>query len=58
MNGKVKLSTIASAVHPYPTFGEVNKKVVGNYFSGKIFSEKVRKALKFFFSLRGRACGV
>jgi pyruvate/2-oxoglutarate dehydrogenase complex dihydrolipoamide dehydrogenase (E3) component len=57
MNGKVKLSTIASAVHPYPTFGEVNKKVVGNYFSGRIFSEKVRKALKFFFSLKGRACG-
>ncbi len=25
--------------------------------AGKIFSEKVRKALKFFFSLNGRACG-
>jgi pyruvate/2-oxoglutarate dehydrogenase complex dihydrolipoamide dehydrogenase (E3) component len=57
MNGKVKLSTIASAVHPYPTLGEINKKVIGNLFSGKIFSEKVRKALKFFFSLKGRACG-
>ena len=57
MNGKVKLSTIASAVHPYPTLGEINKKVIGNLFAGKIFSEKVRKALKFFFSLKGRACG-
>jgi pyruvate/2-oxoglutarate dehydrogenase complex dihydrolipoamide dehydrogenase (E3) component len=57
ISGKVKLSAIASAVYPYPTLGEINKKVIGNLFSGKIFSEKVRKALKFFFSLKGRACG-
>jgi pyruvate/2-oxoglutarate dehydrogenase complex dihydrolipoamide dehydrogenase (E3) component len=56
MNGKVKLSTIASGVHPYPTLGEINKKVVGTFFSGKIFSEKVKWALKFFFNLKGRAC--
>jgi pyruvate/2-oxoglutarate dehydrogenase complex dihydrolipoamide dehydrogenase (E3) component len=57
MNGKVKLSTIASAVHPYPTLGEINKKVAGNFLSGKIFSDKVKRALKFFFNLKGRACG-
>jgi len=57
MNGKIKLSTIASAVHPYPTLSEINKKVVGTFFSGKIFSEKVKWALKFFFNLKGRACG-
>jgi len=57
MNGKVRLSTLASSVHPYPTLAEINKKVAGNLFSGKIFSEKVKKALKFFFSLKGRACG-
>ena len=56
LNGKVKLSTLASAVHPYPTIGEINKKVVGSYFSPKIFSEKVQKGLKFFFHLKGRAC--
>jgi pyruvate/2-oxoglutarate dehydrogenase complex dihydrolipoamide dehydrogenase (E3) component len=57
LNGKVKLSTLASAVHPYPTLGEINKKVAGTFLSGKIFSEKVRKGLKFFFHLKGRACG-
>ena len=57
LNGGVKLSSLAGAVHPYPTLAEINKRVVGNYFSGKIFSDKVKKALKFFFSLRGRACG-
>ncbi len=58
VNGKVKLSTLAAAVHPYPTLGEINKKVAGTFLSEKIFSEKVRKGLKFFFHLRGRACGV
>lgn len=56
LNGKVKLSTLASAVHPYPTLGEINKRVAGTYFSPKIFSDKVRKGLKFFFHLKGRAC--
>ena len=56
LNGKVKLSTLASAVHPYPTIGEINKKVVGTFFSPKIFSEKVQKGLKFFFQLKGRTC--
>jgi pyruvate/2-oxoglutarate dehydrogenase complex dihydrolipoamide dehydrogenase (E3) component len=57
MNGGVKLSTLASAVHPYPTLGEINKKVAGTFLSGKLFSEKVRRGLKFFFNLKGRACG-
>jgi pyruvate/2-oxoglutarate dehydrogenase complex dihydrolipoamide dehydrogenase (E3) component len=55
-NGKTGLSTLASAVHPYPTLGEINKKVAGTYLSTKIFSEPVKKGLKLFFNLRGRAC--
>ncbi len=57
LNGGVKLSTLAGAVHPYPTLGEINKKVVGNYFSQKLFSDTVKRALKLFFSFKGRACG-
>lgn len=56
LNGRVKLSSLASAVHPYPTLSEINKRVAGNYFSGKIFSGKVKKTLKFFFHFKGRAC--
>lgn len=56
LNGKVKLATIASAIHPYPTMGEINKRVTGSLFAPKIFSEKVQKGLKFFFNLKGRAC--
>ncbi len=55
-NGGVKLSTLAGAIHPYPTLGEINKKVAGSVISKKIFSDKMRKGLKFFFHLKGRAC--
>jgi pyruvate/2-oxoglutarate dehydrogenase complex dihydrolipoamide dehydrogenase (E3) component len=58
LNGKVKLSTLAAAVHPYPTVGEINKRVAGKFLSPKIFSEKVQKGLKFFFQLKGRACEI
>jgi pyruvate/2-oxoglutarate dehydrogenase complex dihydrolipoamide dehydrogenase (E3) component len=56
MNGRVKPTSLAAAVHPYPTLGELNKKVAGTFLSKKIFSEKVRKGLRFFFHLKGRAC--
>ncbi|MDF1593250.1 MAG: FAD-dependent oxidoreductase [Desulfobacterales bacterium] len=56
LNGRVKLATLAGAIHPYPTIAEINKRVAGSFFSTKIFSEKVQKGLKFFFNLKGRAC--
>jgi len=57
LNGQVKLTTLASSIHPYPTLGEINKKVVSSYLSPKIFSERIRKGLRLFFNLKGRACG-
>ena len=56
LNGGVKLSTLAASVHPYPTLAEINKRVAGTFLSKKIFSERVKKGLKFFFHLKGRAC--
>jgi pyruvate/2-oxoglutarate dehydrogenase complex dihydrolipoamide dehydrogenase (E3) component len=56
LNGNVRLATLAAAVHPYPTMAEINKRVAGNFLSDKIFSEKVRKGLKFIFQFKGRAC--
>ncbi len=57
LNGGVKPMTLAAAVHPYPTLGEINKKVAGTYLSSRIFSERIKKGLRFFFHLKGRACG-
>ncbi|MGV1098011.1 dihydrolipoyl dehydrogenase family protein [Thiovibrio sp. JS02] len=56
LNGRVRLSTLAAAMHPYPSLGEINKKVAGAHLARKLFSARVQKALSFFFSLRGRAC--
>ena len=56
LNGGIGLSQIASAIHPYPTLGEINKRVAGAVFAKKIFSAPVRKGLRFFFGLQGRAC--
>ncbi|MBN2809786.1 MAG: FAD-dependent oxidoreductase [Deltaproteobacteria bacterium] len=56
LNGKVGLAKVVSAIHPYPTLAEINKKVAGLVFAEKIFSERVQKGLKFFFSFKGRAC--
>lgn len=55
MNGGIGLSKIASAIHPYPTLGEINKRVAGAVFAKRLFSAPVRKGLRFFFGLRGRA---
>lgn len=54
--GKVKLTTLAAAVHPYPTLAEINKRVAGNVLAEKIFSSRMKKALAFFFNTRGQAC--
>lgn len=56
LGGGLKLSTLAGAVHPYPTLGEINKRLAGSVLAPKLFSERVRKGLRFFFSLKGRAC--
>jgi hypothetical protein len=44
------------AVPPASALGEINKRVAGNFMATKLFSDTVKKGLKFFFSLRGRAC--
>jgi pyruvate/2-oxoglutarate dehydrogenase complex dihydrolipoamide dehydrogenase (E3) component len=58
VNGGVKLSTVAGAVHIYPTLAEISKRVAGKTFAEKIFSDRTRSILKFIFSLKGRACSL
>lgn len=56
LNGKLSLSAMASAIHPYPTVAEINKRVAGRVLSSKLFSDRVRKTLSFIFDYKGRAC--
>ncbi|MEM7519538.1 MAG: FAD-dependent oxidoreductase [Pseudomonadota bacterium] len=44
----MKMSQIASMVAPYPTIGEINKRVAGAYFSPKLFdSDRVKQVVRF-----------
>ncbi|WP_319467081.1 FAD-dependent oxidoreductase [uncultured Pseudodesulfovibrio sp.] len=58
LNAKMGLASMASAIHPYPTVSEINKRVAGKVLSSKLFSEKVRKTLGFIFDYKGRACSL
>ena len=57
LSGGVRLSTLAQAVHPYPTMGEIHKRLAGEYLAPRIFNGLFPKALKALFGLKGRACG-
>lgn len=56
INGGVKLSTMAGAIHAYPTLAEISKKAAGAYYSEKLFGHTTKKILRFLFDLKGRAC--
>ena len=56
ITGGVKLSSMAGAVHIYPTMSEISKRAAGKYFSGKIFSDTTKNILRLLFNLKGRAC--
>lgn len=54
--GGIKLSTIAGAIHVYPTLSEISKRAAGSYFAEKLFSERTKSILRHLFHLKGRAC--
>ena len=56
MNCGMKLSTLAGAVHAYPTLSEISRRVAGSMFTERIFSDRTKSVLKFLFHLKGRAC--
>lgn len=41
----MKMSRIASMIAPYPSFGEINKRVVGAYFSPRLFDNPKVKSI-------------
>lgn len=45
---RLKMKHVAAMITPYPTMGEVSKRVAGAYFSPKLFdSPKVKRVVKF-----------
>lgn len=43
-----KITTMASFIAPYPTAGEINKKVTSAFIAPKIFSPLVRRVVRFW----------
>ena len=54
VNGRVRLSAVAGAVHAYPTLSEISKKAASGYYAGKLFGARTRKVLRLLFGLKGR----
>jgi hypothetical protein len=57
MAGGVSLSSVAGAIHAYPTLSEISKRAAGGHFTKKLFSDRTRSLLRLLFHLKGRACG-
>lgn len=45
ISARLKLSTVAGMVAPYPTLGEVSKRAAGTYFSPRLFDNPALKRL-------------
>jgi pyruvate/2-oxoglutarate dehydrogenase complex dihydrolipoamide dehydrogenase (E3) component len=42
----LKIGAMAQAILPYPTFGEIGKRVAGSWYAPKLFSERTRKLVR------------
>lgn len=47
MEQGLKIGAMASTIAPYPTLGEVSKRVAGRYYTPSLFSEHTRKIVRF-----------
>jgi pyruvate/2-oxoglutarate dehydrogenase complex dihydrolipoamide dehydrogenase (E3) component len=47
----MKIGAMANLVVPYPTLGEVNKRLAGSYYAPKLFSDRTRKIVRFLLRL-------
>jgi len=48
---KLKISAIASMIAPYPTLAEVNKRIAGSYYTGKLFSNGTKRLVRALMRL-------
>ncbi len=46
-----KIGPMASVIAPYPTLGEVSKRVAGAYYTPSLFSERTRRIVRFLLRL-------
>ncbi len=51
LSAKLKLSTIAGTIFPYPTRSESNKLIAGSFFTPKLFSQTTRHLVRLLLKL-------
>ena len=44
---KIKIGAMASAIVPYPTLAEVNKRIAGSFYTNKLFSANTKHIVRF-----------
>jgi len=44
---KMKIGALAGMIAPYPTLGEISKRVAGAWYTPSLFGEKTRKLVRF-----------
>ena len=48
---KMKIGAMAGVIAPYPTLGELSKRVAGAWYTPSLFSERTRKIVRFLLKL-------
>ncbi|KZB63493.1 dihydrolipoamide dehydrogenase [Thalassospira lucentensis] len=48
---KMKIGAIAGMIAPYPTLGEISKRVAGAWYTPSLFSDRTRKIVRFLLKL-------
>jgi pyruvate/2-oxoglutarate dehydrogenase complex dihydrolipoamide dehydrogenase (E3) component len=51
LSGRLKISTLASFVPPYPTLGETAKRAAGSYYTETLFGPRTRGLVRFLARL-------
>ncbi len=47
MSARLKVSALAGMIAPYPTLGEINKRVAGGFFTPTLFGPRTRALIQF-----------
>ena len=46
VSARMKIGTVAGYVSPYPTFGEISKRMAGSYYTPKLFSPRMKRIVR------------
>ena len=47
LNARLKISTMAEAIAPYPSWSEASKRAAGAFFTKRLYSEHTKKLVRF-----------